>query len=335
MNISFRTNAGGEYGWGNLIRLFNLYLYISKLKKNYKFKFIIEGDEEVFNFLTKKKIKYIKLKNKISISNEYHILKTKNEKDILIVEMLDLSFERQIMYKKIYNKFVVFDDLINQRYNADYVVCAQSWPMYQNIKISDKDTKFLLGYKYFVFNKNFEKYNKIKFKKNNNKINSILVVLGGGDYDNAYMSVAMALKEINFNFNVTFIVGFASISKKRRIIKKILPNSKIISNVSNIAKYIYNSDLAIVGGGYTKIESSFLMTPCIIISVQWHQIPLSDYFSKITRSPHLGYYTLFDYQDIKKNILYLKSPKIRKQIIKNYFKIFKNYSPLNLIHKIL
>ena len=64
---------------------------------------------------------------------------------------------------------------------------------------------------------------KLSLKKINNKINSILVVLGGGDYDNAYMSVAMALKEINFNFNVTFIVGFASISKKRRIIKKYYP----------------------------------------------------------------------------------------------------------------
>ena len=35
---------------GNLIRLFNLYLYISKLKKNYKFKFIIEGDRKYLIF---------------------------------------------------------------------------------------------------------------------------------------------------------------------------------------------------------------------------------------------------------------------------------------------
>ena len=67
MQISFRTNAGGENGWGNLIRLYNLYLYLYKIKPDYNYLFIIEGDEEIFKYLSRKKIKFIKLKNKISI----------------------------------------------------------------------------------------------------------------------------------------------------------------------------------------------------------------------------------------------------------------------------
>ena len=49
--------------------------------------------------------------------------------------MLDLSYERQLMYKKLYKKVIVFDDLINQKYAADYVICAQEWPSYKNTKI--------------------------------------------------------------------------------------------------------------------------------------------------------------------------------------------------------
>lgn len=335
MNISFRTKAGGEYGWGNLIRLYNLYLNLKKNKPNFKYNFIIEGDNEIFNFLKKKKINHFKLKNRISIKDEFDILKKRKEKDYIICEMLDLSYERQVMFKKIYNKLVVLDDLINQKYCADIVICAQEWPLYQNVNISDKDAKFLIGYDYFIFSKYYEFYRKKRLERKINKnINSIVVVLGGADYEIAYKNVALALKNIDTNVKVCFILGFSSINKKKKIIKSILPKAEIKSNISNVPKYIYEADIAIVGGGYTKVESAFLLTPCIVISVQWHQIPLSDYFSSITNSPHLGYYTLFDEKIILKNIKKLKSIKKRLKIIKSYKEMFKNNSNKALISKI-
>ena len=335
MNITFRTNAGREYGWGNIIRLYNFYVYLIKEKPNYNYRFFVQGDNEVFNFLKKKKIRFIKLKDQLSIDEELRVLKKNKENDILICEMLDLSYERQTMYKRIYKKVIVFDDLINQKYNANFVICAQEWPSYQNIKISNNNTQFLLGYDYFIFSKFYENYRKKRLtKKISKKINSIVIVLGGGDYDLAYMNTALAIKKMNLNIKITFILGFASISKKTKIIKKILPNATIKSNIANISKYLYNSDLAIVGGGYTKVESAFLLTPCIIISVQWHQIPLADYFAKITNSPHLGYYKLFDDKIMIENIRKLSSFKKRKKISQKYLKLFKNNSPNYLIEKI-
>lgn len=335
MQISFRTNAGGENGWGNLIRLYNLYLYLYKIKPDYNYLFIIEGDEEIFKYLSRKKIKFIKLKNKISIKNEKIILNKIKEKNYLICEMLDLSYARQLMYKKLYKKVIVFDDLINQKYAADYVICAQEWPSYKNIKISDKNTKFLLGYDYFIFNKNYKKYNEIRIKKKlKSKIKSIVVILGGSDYEIAYMKVAQALKKINKNIKILFIIGFSHIKKNKKTIKSILPNAKIMSNVSDVSKYIYKADVAIVGGGYTKIEAAYLLTPSIIISVQWHQLLLANQFSKITKTLHLGYFSMIDEKLIEENLKKISLIDERIKIRNNYLKLFKNNSLELIINKI-
>ena len=326
MEISFRTKAGGEHGWGNIIRLYNFYRYLINVSPNYKYNFFLEADEDVYKFLEKKKIKFTKLKNKITIKEEKKILKKNKENNYLICEMLDLSYDRQLMYKELYNKVIVFDDLINQKYAADYVICAQEWPNYEITSISDKNTEFLIGYNYFIFNNYYEKFREKRLQKINKNVNSIVVILGGSDYENAYINIAKVFKKLNYKNNIHFILGFSSKNKNIKIIKNILPNSKISSNISNVAKFLYAADIAIVGGGYTKIEAAFCNTPCIVISVQWHQILISEQFSKITKSPHLGYFSMIEQRNLYKTIKNIFNYKERKLISKKFIKLFKKNS---------
>ena len=325
MQVYFRTRGGDQHGWGNIIRLYNFSKLIIAKSKKYKITFLVEGDNEIINFFIYKKINYIKLDNDIDIYSEEKIINKLNNRDFLICEMLDLSFERQQMYARKFLKTAVFDDLLNQKYCTDYVICAQDWKKYGAIEMSKENTIFLIGYKYFIFNNDFKKLYLQNGNKNksiiNNSVKKILIILGGGNYNIIYEKIALAFENIN-EYQLTFITGYKHHIYIKNMIKKILPKAIIIGKKNNIAKYFNNTDIAIVGGGYTKIESAIMNIPSISISVQWHQIPLVKNFVKKTESIDLGYFSEFHQNDIIEAVIKLEKKSERLKIIKNYQKYF-------------
>ena len=70
MFILFRCSAGGNHGWGNVKRLELIY---RALKKKYKFnyKFLVDTNFEVKNYLKAQKISYVSINKK----NEDRVLK--------------------------------------------------------------------------------------------------------------------------------------------------------------------------------------------------------------------------------------------------------------------
>ena len=55
--IFLRTSAGGKLGWGNLHRILIFYDYFKK-KKSLNTYLFVKGNEDVFNFLKKKKLNF-------------------------------------------------------------------------------------------------------------------------------------------------------------------------------------------------------------------------------------------------------------------------------------
>ena len=129
--VYLRSRGGGKQGRGNIYRLITIYELI---KKKYDCLFIFEGNQEVTNFVKEKKIKYLRLKENITISEEERIIEKLEKADLSIIEMLDCSYSRQKIYKKKSNKLIVFDDILKKRYCADQVISAQYKSKPKNIK---------------------------------------------------------------------------------------------------------------------------------------------------------------------------------------------------------
>ncbi len=311
MNIYIRTSGGKKYGWGNVIRMINLAEYIKK--KNIKIIFIINNDKNLINYFEKKnEYKYLIISRR---QTEESILSNLKNSELAIIEVLNFPLNKQEIYKKSFKKIILFDDILKQKYCVDIVYCCQDKPKYKNL-LKNELTKFQIGYKYFFTNSSFLKYKNIIHKKTIKKnIKNVLVVLGGGNYVLAYIKIAKYLSLLNTNLNFTFLVGFEKYNYTKKKIKLISNKFKVISAKTQIAKFFFETDVAIVGGGYTKVEAGMMQIPMLIVSTQHHQIKLSNSFSKLTNSIYLGHYKKLNNKKFLKNFELLQDFKHRKKNI--------------------
>lgn len=266
-----RTSAGGKLGWGNLFRILIIYDYLKENKK--KVYLYVKGNNEVYNFLKKKKINYIKIQ-KNDLVHENKILKSNGYADVSFIEVLGPTLGLQRIYKKNSKKLVVLDDLLNKKYDCDFLFCCQTKKKHliKNIK------KIYNSFKYFPVSKEFNNYihKKKKIRKN---IKNLIVFLGGGNYSRICILIAKYLNKLKLN--VTFLIGNESSMKTKSQLKKINRKFKVLINYTKIADIIFKSDLIICGGGYTKIEAGYLKTPLIPICVQKHQNIVAENFKQI------------------------------------------------------
>ena len=268
MFILFRCSAGGNHGWGNIKRL-ELIFRALKTKYKFRYKFLIESNFEVKKYLKSKKLSFISVNKK----NEELILKKIGFVDLSILELLHCSKEIQNKYVKISNRLIILDDITKGNYISDVLISCQK--KYFKVK-KNKLCDFYNDYSYFPLTSNFDKYIKME-KKINKEIKSIVIFIGGSNYIKVYLGLAKFLSKINYE--VTFLIGNENSIKISKAIKKISKKFKIKIDSNNIPKHIFEADLVIAGGGYTKIEVAYLKTPFVCICMHRHQEQLvKDFF---------------------------------------------------------
>jgi spore coat polysaccharide biosynthesis predicted glycosyltransferase SpsG len=315
-----RCSCGGNEGWGNLFRLLVVRKYLIK-NCNYKVVLIVRGNLKVKEYLNSKKIDFLFLK-KNSSKKEISFLKKNRYFDISIIEMLNPKISLQKLYLKNSKKLIIFDDLLKEKYISDVLISAKN----TNINPSKKKkTKFYSGYKYFPFNDTFEKHRN-KSKKIKKRLTKITVFLGGSLYEKLLIKIAVKLSNLQ-NIKVKFIIGAELNKNFVTNIKNISSNFKIIKLPKNLSHILYESDLIISGGGYTKIESAYVCTPQISIAVHDHQLELLEEFKK-----------KFNIIYLKKSELDLINEKIEKFTYKkrlHQHKIYKSYFKENGLKKLI
>jgi spore coat polysaccharide biosynthesis predicted glycosyltransferase SpsG len=268
--IFLRTSAGGKLGWGNLHRILIFYDYFKK-KKSLNTYLFVKGNEDVFNFLKKKKVKFLKINN-LSLKKEELKLKKIGKADISFIEVLNPTLSLQKIYKDNSKKLVVLDDILKSNYISEILFSCQ-----KNNNPIKKDIKQIIynDFKYFPLRDNFNPFLNKK-KKIRKKISKVVVFLGGGNYRSVYLKVAKILN--NMNFRVDFLVGSERCGNIKSKVESLNRNFNLFVNLKNIPKKIFEADLVICGGGYTKIETAYLKTPLICLSVQKHQNNLAENF---------------------------------------------------------
>ncbi len=266
-----RCSAGGSEGWGNLFRLLVIRKYLIK-KLRSKVILIINSNTKVKNFLKKNKIRFIYLANKNLYYEKKKISNLKNS-ELTIIEMFNPNTKIQKLYINKSKKVIILDDVLDNKYLCDLVISCQDTLKKPFIS---KNTNYYSGYQYFPFREEFNKYKKRK-KKIKKNIEKITVFLGGSSYEKINYQIAKNLKNYA---KMRFILGGELSARFKRKILKINKSFVISKLPRNIAKILFNSDLIISGGGYTKIEAACVGTPQISIPIHLHQVSLLKSFCK-------------------------------------------------------
>ena len=323
MVLLFRCTAGGNQGWGNLKRLELIFNFLKK-NINFDYKFLINKNKDVENYLKIKKIKYISIDN--NLKNEKKILKKFKNVDISILELLHCNLNIQKIYKKISSKLIILDDITKKRYISDILISCQRKNFIPKKNVS---CKFYNDFSYFPLKSSFNKFISRK-KKTKKVINKVTVFLGGSDYSKLNTKIAEKLKDLKLD--VTFLIGLENSLDTSKKIKGISNKFKVLINSTQIPKILFNSDLVISGGGYTKLETAFLKTPMICVPVHDHQKTLIRQFYKAFKIKIIYSRILFQ-ENLKNEIQKLDYEK--RLIIKKKFSKFFIENGINKIFKLI
>ena len=305
-SIFFRFEINKKVGSGHAVRCLRIAEFFKKKKFN------------IFLIISNKSLENLKINN-INISNNFKILKIKDfslisdakntinsiknlklKSQIYIfkdIYRLGLKWDNMIMSK--YSRLIILDDFFNKKHNCKTYINYNPYRLNQ-IRYSKKKIKYLVGLKYFP-------YNKKKIKKN--KKDKCLIYFGASDSQNLTIKVVQILNKLNL-MNLKFIVLLGKFNKSKKKIREISKNKNfdIIEEFIDLQK-IFNNCKFMIGTGGTSLWEALInnLHPLIIPSHKNHINPCL-YLAK------------------RKKIQFLKNLKNNENFKKNYFKKYLRFS---------
>lgn len=289
--IHCRVRGGPTQGWGNVYRLAAV---AEELRRRWgaAILFLVEGPPAVSGFLESRGFEVVELAEDLPLEVEARVLAGLPAPDLTLIEMLDVTLERQTVHSARGGALAIFDDLCDHVYDADLVVCGQDLPSFANRELSAPRTRFLVGYDYFLARPAFVERRELE-PEFAERIETVLVTLGGGDYDIGYLKAAAALDRAEAQLGralvATFVLGAAGEAEFGAELKARRPSSTVLGGVDHLDALMADHDLVVGSAGYTKLEAGLVGRPQLMLSAQWHQIPLAQVFSERTGVPDLGY----------------------------------------------
>jgi len=278
-NLFLRVDSGIEIGLGHMMRClalakviknmgFNVY-FISKENEGNIIKYIENSGFRVFR-LKLRKFQSSKTKWKMDSEETSKIIRNfKDDYNLILVDNYYLSIMWEKQMRKVVNKIIVIDDLMNRNHDCDLFIDQN---LHKKIKTNlPKKCKKLLGPKYALLQKEFSKRNqKRKIKQ---KIKNLLISFGGGDDKNQTIKALEAIKKFgDKEILVDVIVGNSN--KNKELIKKKCietKNFRYHHQITNMAQFMNKADLAIGAGGISTWERCFTGLPSIAIIISKNQ----------------------------------------------------------------
>ncbi len=306
----FRTRGGPTHGWGNIFRLAAV-AEACRTRGVTDLRFVVEGPPEVHAWLRERGFAVTELAEDCSVEAESTVLAGLGHADLIVMEMLEVTWARQAMLREHCARLAVFDDLCDHTYCADVVVVGQDLPSFANADLSAPHTRFLTGYDYFLNRPEFDQYVG-RARMHRPRLQRVFITLGGGRYDVGYLKAAHALRRLGPSVLPTFVLGYANHGRLADHVSEVVPWAEVLGGVSDMPERLWDTDLAIVSAGYSKIEAAITGTPALMMSAQWHQIPLAQTFSAASGMPDLGYMSYVSVDALEQALRGLASADARK-----------------------
>ena len=236
--------------------------------------FIIRKYHEAIDFLLKRGLKFIILKQSIEKEAEEIVsINGSGEECVLIV---DNYCQNANYIRKLKSKYFVisFNESGSAGMEPDIVINS-----FNEEKLKSKN--YFSGAKYFLLKPTFKKLHDME-KKINFNVNQILVLLGGSDANKVNFKLAKWLSEFRFDGVIKWVIGPAVIEKDKlqKKINELSLNTEVFLNCDNIDELLFQSDISIIGGGFSIYENACVGTPGVALSVSDHQIHTIKRFEK-------------------------------------------------------
>jgi len=236
-----------------------------------------------------------------------------NQFDVLVVDHYGINYKWEGQLKSCVNRVVVIDDLSNRRHDCDLLLdmtLGRKKSDYFN-KAPEK-CKILTGAKYTILRKQFSDYrNKAIAKRQSVKqVESILISFGGTDPANATLWVLECLTLMGINAEINVVLGEGAIHKER-VQEYIASNHnmriKLHFQIKNMAKLMFEADLAVGSGGTTSWERCCLGLPAVVIPTEDNQTLVAENLHKVGAIINLGMFDKISVGNFTKRIASLIS----------------------------
>ena len=302
MKIAIRADGGINIGMGHIQRCLALAQQLKK-KKGAGVIFIFQKNEIVKEKIEKEGFKGIELKKRISLKEDLgetsKIIEERNI-DILITDSYKFNQDYLVEIKKKTPFLISIDDLGKFPFPSDIVINQNVYAQELNCRSLNGKTKFLLGPNYALLR---EEFINVKERGIKERVQNILITLGGADIFNLTPKLLKALDKTEKNFNITVIIGpfFKNLSEIKKMIKKMKKKVNLVINSSSISKLMLSSDLAISGGGITLYELAATGTPTLSFCLANNQLKSIEGMEKKSVTVNLGWGNKFDKEKFRQN----------------------------------
>lgn len=146
--------------------------------------------------------------------------------------------------------------------------------------------RVLTGHRYLILAPEVARY-----KRERERVGSIVVSLGGSDTYGATLKVMAILKRQGKGATVIAGPSF----RHRAELEQLADDRFTLKGaVPSLVEEFHRHDLAITGGGVTPFEANASGLPCIVVANEEHEIPIARYLEELGSSVFAGHHTGID-----------------------------------------
>lgn len=279
MNILFRADSSSQIGTGHIMRDLVLAKKYEKKKHN-----IIFASRELEGNINYKidEAKYKKVLVKSNDFNELNQIIKKQKIDMVVIDHydIDFNFEKKLKKANPCLKIFVLDDTYEKHYCDTLLNHNISADKKRYKGLVPNKCKLKCGKKYTLLREEFIKEKKKKRKRNDTKIKTIFVAMGGADHSNINIDILKVLSKFK-NIKVNLVTTRAN--KNLKELEAYCQNKKWITlhiNSNKIAKLMAKSDFAIVTPSVTINEVYYLGLPMVAVKTADNQLDIYKYLKK-------------------------------------------------------
>jgi len=289
MKVIIRTDASIEIGSGHVMRCLTV-------AKNLR----LNGCEVIFwmQDLPGNLIDYV---NREGFGNIFEA----EQADLYIIDHYGIDKEWESKIRVFTKKIAVIDDLANRKHDCELLLDQNALPNFESRYdglVSDTCIK-LLGPKYLIMRDEFIDARRL-LRKRQEKIENLLVFMGGSDPTNETIKILEALEDFQFK-HVDVVVGNGNVFKEQ--ILEICEERGYYYHcqINYMAKLMQQADFAIGAGGSTTWERCYVGLPSSSTIVASNQREGTEYVEELGLVINLGWHsdvTSETYKQLLKNV---------------------------------
>jgi UDP-2,4-diacetamido-2,4,6-trideoxy-beta-L-altropyranose hydrolase len=361
MLIIIRADASLQMGSGHIMRCLTLAEVLRDLGETVEF--VTRNHSGNLNdFITSKKFKVHLLPNLheagsqqnlegyeqwLGVKYEIDAIETIDvllavQVDLLIVDHYALGYKWEKKIREYVKKIVVIDDLANRNHDCD-ILLDQTFGRQE----SDYDQcvpeycKLLVGSSYALLRPDFKRFRSLALQRRETHqvIKRVMVLMGGMDEVNMTQRVLNALSLMEWVsppiINVVLSSGAPHLKEINDNATKYSYQVNVLSDITNMAELMLESDLSIGGGGTTTWERCCMALPTILIILADNQKKIGENLAQIGATITIHDDSNLNY-DIKQALTRLMHSKKRYAIMSlNASKICDGGGAKRTVKKIL